>query len=36
MDSMMGILDYADRDVLEPAPELATLPGVKRRERRER
>jgi tetratricopeptide (TPR) repeat protein len=29
----MGILDYVEHDVLEPAPELATLPGVKRRKR---
>lgn len=29
----MGILSYAARDELEPAPELATLPGVKRRKR---
>lgn len=33
MNLTMGILSYTDRDVLEPAPELATLPGVKRRKR---
>lgn len=33
MNSTMGILSYAERDELEPAPELATLPGVKRRKR---
>ena len=27
----MGVLDFIARDLLEPAPELATLPGVKRR-----
>jgi len=32
-DPIMGILEYTDREVLEPAPELATLPGVKRRKR---
>jgi hypothetical protein len=30
-DSTMGILDFADRDELEPALQLATLPGVKRK-----
>jgi len=32
-DPVMGLLDFAEREVLEPAPELATLPGVKRRKR---
>ena len=32
-DPIMGILDFAERDVLEEAPELETLPGVKRRRR---
>jgi tetratricopeptide (TPR) repeat protein len=32
-DPAMGILDFAESEVLEPAPELATLPGVKRRKR---
>jgi tetratricopeptide (TPR) repeat protein len=32
-DPIMGILDYADREVLDPGPTLATLPGVKRRPR---
>jgi tetratricopeptide (TPR) repeat protein len=32
-DPIMGILDYAERDVLEPSPQLATLPGVKRKPR---
>jgi tetratricopeptide (TPR) repeat protein len=32
-DPTMGILDFAERDVLEPAPELETLPGVRRRKR---
>jgi tetratricopeptide (TPR) repeat protein len=32
-DPTMGILDFAERDVLEEAPELGTLPGVKRRKR---
>ena len=27
-----GIMDFQDVKVLEPAPELATLPGVKRKE----
>lgn len=33
MDLTMGILDYVDREVLVPSPQLATLPGVKRRKR---
>ncbi|MES1184223.1 MAG: hypothetical protein ABUL60_10425 [Myxococcales bacterium] len=33
MDLTMGLLDYVERDVLEPGPDLATLPGVKRRKR---
>ena len=32
-DLVMGIFDYAERDVLEPGLELATLPGVKRKRR---
>ena len=32
-DPIMGIMDYRERDVLEQAPELETLPGVKRRKR---
>lgn len=32
-DPIMGILDYAERDVLEPSLQLATLPGVKRKPR---
>jgi hypothetical protein len=31
-DPYQGILDFQDVKVLEPAPELATLPGVKRKE----
>jgi tetratricopeptide (TPR) repeat protein len=31
MDSTMGLLDFIDRDLLAAGPELATLPGVKRR-----
>ena len=30
---MMGIMDYSERDVLEEAPQLETLPGVTRRKR---
>ena len=30
-NSTMGIIDYIDRDVLEQAPQLETLPGVTRR-----
>lgn len=30
MDSVMGLLDYTSSDVLQHAPQLATLPGVKR------
>lgn len=30
-DPIMGILDYAERDVLEASLQLATLPGVKRK-----
>jgi tetratricopeptide (TPR) repeat protein len=29
-DAVMGLLDYVGRDILQHAPELATLPGVKR------
>jgi TPR repeat len=32
-DPVMGIMDFAESEVLGPAPELATLPGVKRRKR---
>lgn len=32
-DPIMSILDFIERDVLEEAPELETLPGVTRRKR---
>jgi tetratricopeptide (TPR) repeat protein len=32
-DPSMGIMDYIERDVLEEAPQLETLPGVTRRKR---
>ncbi len=32
-DPVMGIMDFVGRDILEQAPELETLPGVKRRKR---
>jgi hypothetical protein len=31
-DPFMGVIDYQEMTVQEPAPELATLPGVKRKE----
>jgi len=33
-DAIMGILDFRERDVLEEAPELETLPGITRRSHR--
>jgi hypothetical protein len=33
-DPFMGVIDYQEMTVQEPAPELATLPGVKRKEPR--
>jgi tetratricopeptide (TPR) repeat protein len=32
-DPIMGIMDSYERDVLEPAPQLETLPGITRRKR---
>lgn len=32
-DPVMGLMDFVGRDILEQAPELETLPGVKRRKR---
>jgi hypothetical protein len=33
-DPYQGIVDYQEVTVLEPAPEIATLPGVKRKEQK--
>lgn len=33
-DPFMGVIDFQEMTVLEPAPELATLPGKKRREKK--
>jgi len=33
-DPFMGVIDYQEMTIQEPAPELATLPGVKRKEPR--